>query len=79
MKVYCDAKYTFFVQQPGCRVDALTTENQSALHLAASEGYSIMVEILLDHGADANALDKDGYTALHIALAKESFLQMVNI
>ncbi|KAJ7310878.1 hypothetical protein OS493_040017 [Desmophyllum pertusum] len=28
--------------EPGCRVDALTTENQSALHLAASEGYWIM-------------------------------------
>ena len=44
-----------------------------------------MVEILLDHGADVNAVDKDGDTALHIALAKESLLgtdlrsQMVNI
>lgn len=33
-----------------------------------------MVEILLDHGADANAVDKDGDTALHISLAKESLL-----
>ena len=44
-----------------------------------------MVEILLDHGADVNSADKDGDTALHIALAKESLLgtdlmsQMVNI
>lgn len=33
-----------------------------------------MVEMLLDYGADANAVDKDGDTALHIALAKESLL-----
>ena len=44
-----------------------------------------MVEILLDHGADVNSVDKDGDTALHIALAKESLLgtdlmsEMVNI
>lgn len=74
-----------FVQQPGCDVDALGAENQSALHVATNEGYSVMVEILLDHGADVNAVDKDGDTALHIALAKESLLgtnlmsQMVNM
>lgn len=74
-----------FVQQPGCDVDALGAENQSAIHVATNEGYSVMVEILLDHGADVNAVDKDGDTALHIALAKESLLgtnlmsQMVNM
>jgi len=75
----------FFVRKPGCDVNALTVENQSALHLATNEGYSDMVEILLDHGADVNSVDKDGDTALHIALAKESLVgtdlmsQMVNI
>ena len=74
-----------FVQKPGCDVNTLGAENQSALHLAADQGYSTMVEILLDHGADANAVDNDGDTALHTALAKESLLgrdfmsQMVNI
>ena len=51
----------------------MTTANQSALHVAASEGYSVMVEILLDYGAHVNVVDKDGDTPLHIALAKESF------
>lgn len=83
---FCNLVYSiFFVQKPGCDINALGAENQSALHVATNEGYPVMVEILLDHGADANAVDKDGDTALHIALAKESLLgadlmnQMVNI
>ncbi|XP_078384514.1 uncharacterized protein LOC144666947 isoform X2 [Oculina patagonica] len=63
------------LKQPGCEVDALTTDNTSVLHLAANKGYSAMVEILLDHGAHVNVVDNDGDTPLHIALAKESFLQ----
>ena len=75
----------FFVRKRGCDVNAVTVENQSALHVASNEGYSTMVEILLDHGADVNSVDNDGDTALHIALAKESLLgtdlmsEMVNI
>ena len=34
-----------------------------------------MVELLLDHGANVNAVDSDGDTALHIALMKEHTLQ----
>ena len=79
------SNHNFFVRKPGCDVNALTVENQSVLHVAANEGYSTMVEILLDHGADVHSVDKDGDTALHIALAKESLLgtdlmsEMVNI
>ena len=34
-----------------------------------------MVELLLDHGADVNAVDNDGDTVLHITLMKEHALQ----
>ncbi|XP_027047478.1 E3 ubiquitin-protein ligase MIB2-like [Pocillopora damicornis] len=34
-----------------------------------------MVGMLLDHGADVNAVDNDGDTALHITLMKEHVLQ----
>ena len=34
-----------------------------------------MVGMLLDHGADVNAVDNDGDTALHITLMKEHALQ----
>ena len=63
-----------FLLQPGCRVDAPTQENQTALHLAASEGYSVMCEILLDYGACVNAKDNDNDTPLHITLANETLL-----
>ena len=59
----------------GCAVDARSEKWQTPLHLAATEGYSAMVELLLDHGADVNAEDVDGDTALHISLAKESLFK----
>ena len=34
-----------------------------------------MVELLLDHGANVNAVDNDGDTVLHITLMKEHALQ----
>ena len=34
-----------------------------------------MVGMLLDHGADVNAVDNDGDTALHITLMKEGVPQ----
>ena len=73
------------IQQPGCEVDSLTNDNRSPLHVAAMEGYPVMVEILLDYGAHVNVVDNDGDTPLHLALAKETLLhtdvmsQMVDI
>lgn len=40
-----------------------------ALHRAASNGHIEIVELLLDHGADINAKDVLGATALHQAAA----------
>lgn len=31
--------------------------NQTPLHLAASKGYTIIVQLLLEHGADPNSID----------------------
>ena len=56
-------------------MDAQNPHNQSALHLAANEGYSVMVEMLLDYGANVNLVDNDGDTALHISLMMEHVLQ----
>lgn len=37
------------------------------LHSAASGGHAAIVELLLDHGADANAVQEGGFTPLHSA------------
>jgi ankyrin repeat protein len=37
------------------------------LHLASQEGYDDIVQLLLDHGADANREDSHGSTPLHLA------------
>jgi ankyrin repeat protein len=37
------------------------------LHLACWKGHKETAKLILSHGADANALDKDGWTPLHTA------------
>ncbi|MGV2433346.1 MAG UNVERIFIED_CONTAM: ankyrin repeat domain-containing protein [Rickettsiaceae bacterium] len=45
---------------------ALDNKNM-ALHIAASKGYYQIVDLLLEHGADVNAKNASGRTALHLA------------
>ncbi|XP_071494341.1 E3 ubiquitin-protein ligase mind-bomb-like [Diadema antillarum] len=40
------------------------------LHFATHLGYSEIIEMLVDHGADVNAKDKDADTALHVAVKR---------
>ena len=40
--------------------------NETALHVACKRGYCDMIEILLEKGADVQAVDNDKYTPLHI-------------
>jgi ankyrin repeat protein len=43
--------------------------HQTALHGAAQRGLTYVVEFLAAHGADLNAADANGRTALQLALA----------
>lgn len=44
-------------------------DGRTALHLAASKGYDVIVRELLDRGSSPAAIDKAGRTALHLAAA----------
>ena len=44
--------------------------DRTPLHWAAARGYRRCVEVLLEAGADASALDADGHTAAQLALAR---------
>lgn len=39
----------------------------TALHVSAAKGYTRVMKLLLQSGANVNALDKDGWTSLHAA------------
>jgi ankyrin repeat protein len=48
------------------------------LHFASKFGYLDSARLLLDHGADPNALDNDHVTPLHLAL-KRGHLEIVQL
>jgi ankyrin repeat protein len=48
------------------------------LHIAAGKGYKKLVEILLNHYADPNIQDSQGFTPLHIA-ARAGFLDVAKL
>ena len=43
---------------------------RTALHTAASQGHQEIVQLLLDHGADATAKDVSRETPLHLATCR---------
>ncbi|KAL0781830.1 hypothetical protein CaCOL14_003165 [Colletotrichum acutatum] len=45
-----------------------TNKRWTALHLAAWTGSLVILEMLIENGADVDAQDRQGYTALHVAL-----------
>lgn len=49
------------------------------LHVATEKGYSNIVELLLEHGADVLAKNADGDIPLDIALAKKKFVRTTEI
>ncbi|XP_022099762.1 ankyrin repeat domain-containing protein 16-like isoform X2 [Acanthaster planci] len=66
----CQSSVTFLVSQQQVGVDTPTTKGGSTpLHLAAKECHFTMLETLHSLGANINAVDDKGRTALHIAAA----------
>ena len=44
-----------------------TKDKCTALHLAAANGHVDVVKVLIQNGADVNAVDEYKFTALHLA------------
>ncbi|KAJ5603793.1 hypothetical protein N7537_006749 [Penicillium hordei] len=51
--------------------------NQAPLHIAVYRGDHSVITWLLDHGANINALDSSGQTAVHIAARDEKLLRLL--
>jgi len=52
-------------------VDTQEENGNSALHFASGKGRHLMVEMLVEAGANVNLCNKDGATALHLAMIGE--------
>ncbi|KAJ8668122.1 hypothetical protein QAD02_009785 [Eretmocerus hayati] len=52
------------------RIDLQNNRKQTPLHLATSQAHWGLVELLVNNNADIAAVDEDGDTALHVAVAK---------
>jgi ankyrin repeat protein len=57
------------IEDKGVPVDSRDTTSHliTALHMASREGHENIVRYLLNHNANVNLQDRDGYTALHYA------------
>lgn len=64
---YGQEKVGLKLLERGANIDETNSAGETALHQAARNKCTAMVQLLLDKGAEINATDYDGDTALHIA------------
>ena len=60
----------------GLDLNEANTKGENALHGAATRGADSIVQFLVDSGAKLNVKTKQGFTALDIAMGKNSVAQL---
>ncbi|KAJ8688213.1 hypothetical protein QAD02_024008 [Eretmocerus hayati] len=58
------------------KIDELNESGSTALHLASSAGNGVSLRLLLESGADPNLLNRDGESALDIAIRGENYAEV---
>ncbi|KAL3075605.1 hypothetical protein niasHT_034972 [Heterodera trifolii] len=69
---------SMLIQEHGASLEAITLDNQTALHFSAKYGQLVVAQTLLALGANPNARDDKGQTPLHLA-AENDFPDVVKL
>uniref|UniRef100_A0A673GE76 E3 ubiquitin-protein ligase MIB2 n=1 Tax=Sinocyclocheilus rhinocerous TaxID=307959 RepID=A0A673GE76_9TELE len=61
-----------------CDINIRNNRNQTPLQLAVTQGHMALVALLVTEGADVNAEDEDGDTAMHTALSRQQLATVMS-
>lgn len=61
----------------GANITLVTSSNDTALHFACGRGYRLIVQELIEHGADIYAANADGRQCIHEAAANGFYANLV--
>lgn len=62
--------YAGYPEDMGVMIDSRTKDGESPLHWMASLGDHVGIRLLVEAGANVNAVDKDGNTPMHEAVLR---------
>lgn len=62
-----------YIQLGKADIETKDNNGQTALHLAAANGHTATVVLLLSNGANINAIDTNGCTPLHLSIDKTHY------